>query len=58
MRFTALCLLAFTLFQSSEIMAQKHLRDYQWKQRILLLIAPDLKMADLTLQTESLVPIY
>ena len=54
MRFTAFCLLAFTLFQSTEIMAQKHLRDYQWKQRILLLIAPDLKMAALTSQADSI----
>ncbi len=54
MRFTALCLLAFTLFQSSEIMAQKYLRDYQWKQRILLLIAPDTEMAALTSQAESI----
>jgi hypothetical protein len=54
MRFTSLFLLAFTLFQSSEVMAQKHLRDFQWKQRILLLIAPDLKMTALTSQAESI----
>jgi hypothetical protein len=52
MRFTALCLLALTLFQSLEVMAQKHLRDYQWKQRILLLIAPDPEMAALNSQAE------
>jgi hypothetical protein len=52
MRFSALCLLALTLFQSLEIMAQKHLRDYQWKQRILLLIAPDPEMAALNSQAE------
>ncbi len=54
MRFTALFLLSFTLFQSTEVMAQKHLRDYQWKQRILLLIAPDHNMSAFTSQAESI----
>jgi hypothetical protein len=35
-------------------MAQKHLSDHQWKQRILLLFAPDINMAALKSQAESI----
>ena len=52
MRFTASCLFVFTLLQSTEIMAQQHLRDYQWKQRIILLFTPNPYAAAIKSQAE------